>query len=428
MAEILRANLLTRFNFILATLLVVILVVGEPQDALFGIVLVANALIGIAQETRAKRTLDRLALLNAPLARVVRSGIAHGVPMDDIVLDDLIEARPGDQIVADRMVGASDALEVDESLLTGESHPVHKTWGRLPALRQFRRRRFGALPGHCGGRRRLCPPTGRGGPSILPGALGSNGGDQPNSPLHHLGHRPGGPPTMLSQLHANDSVDVVLSDTVAPLVGMMPQGLVLLTSITFAVAAVGLARHQVLGQQLPAVEGSAQVDVVCFDKTGTLTDGTLAYDHVVRLAPNVPIEEALGFLGQADDSNETLAVIARRFPVAPWIAGSRVAFSSARKWSGVDFAEHRAWVLGAPEILVGDHPTAAIEAARLAIASYRVLALARSKAPMDGDQLPVDLEPMALVVLGERLRNLSGDLRHFWFSPSVQPPLDRLAG
>src|SRR6266480_2869181 len=128
-AEILRANILTRFNFILGALLAVILAVGEPQDALFGLVLVANALIGIAQELRAKRTLDRLAVLSAPRVRVIRGAAPQDIAVDEVVADDLVDLRAGDQLVADGVVRASASLQADESLLTGESEPVDKRAG-----------------------------------------------------------------------------------------------------------------------------------------------------------------------------------------------------------------------------------------------------------------------------------------------------------
>src|SRR5215475_3313281 len=127
--EILRANILTRFNFILGVLLAVILAFGQPQDALFGIALITNALIGIGQELRAKRTLDRLAVLSAPRVRVIRDGAPHEIAVDELVADDLVDLRAGDQLVADGVVRASEGLEADESLLTGESEPVDKRAG-----------------------------------------------------------------------------------------------------------------------------------------------------------------------------------------------------------------------------------------------------------------------------------------------------------
>src|SRR5215469_1356379 len=128
-ADILRANIFTRFNLILGVLLAVILAFGQPQDALFGIVLVTNALIGIGQELRAKRTLDKLAVLSAPRVRVIREGAPRDIAVDELVADDLVDLRAGDQLVADGMVRESASLQADESLLTGESEPVDKRAG-----------------------------------------------------------------------------------------------------------------------------------------------------------------------------------------------------------------------------------------------------------------------------------------------------------
>ena len=169
-AEILRANILTRFNFILGTLLAVILVVGQPQDALFGIVLVTNALIGIGQELRAKLTLDRLAVLSAPRVQVVRDGQPSEIAVAELVAGDLVRLRPGDQLVADGVVRASVSLQADESLLTGESEPVEKRAGDHLLSGSFvvagRR-----LPGDGGGRGCVCPQAGRRGAAFHAGAL-----------------------------------------------------------------------------------------------------------------------------------------------------------------------------------------------------------------------------------------------------------------
>jgi cation-transporting P-type ATPase E len=404
-AEILRANLLTRFNFILGSLLAVILVVGKPQDALFGIVLVANALIGIAQEVRAKRTLDRLALLNAPRAKAVRDGTVHDISVNEVVLDDLIEVRPGDQVVADGIVRVSDALEVDESLLTGESQPVPKSSGDSVLSGSFVAAGSGRYQTTAVGDEAYARRLGVQARQFSP--VRSELMEGINRFLRYVTWAivPVGILTTVSQLHANDSVDQALSGTVAALVGMVPQGLVLLTSIAFAVAAVGLARHRVLVQQLPAVEGLARVDVVCFDKTGTLTDGTLSFDRLVPWGGESAVGEALGAMAHSPDANETFGAIARQFPAVPgWAAQRRVAFSSARKWSGVEFAGQGTWVVGAPEVVIGENASGAAEAARLATDGYRVVAAARSDSQLDGERLPPDLELVALVVLAERLR------------------------
>jgi len=211
---------------------------------------------------------------------------------------------------------------------------------------------------------------------------------------------------VLSQLHTSENVREGATSTVAALVGMVPQGLVLLTSVAFGVAAVTLARRRVLVQQLPAVEGLARVDVVCFDKTGTLTDGTVAFDSLVRLDDSAPAEAALGALADDQARNATLAAIGQAFPPSPgWARQDAVPFSSARKWSAATFAGHGTWVLGAPEIVLADIPDGLLpRAADLAASGQRVLALACTTESLDGQTLPHGLHAVAFIVLAERLR------------------------
>jgi len=188
---------------------------------------------------------------------------------------------------------------------------------------------------------------------------------------------------------------------------MVPQGLVLLTSVAFGAAALTLARRQVLVQQLPAVEGLARVDVLCFDKTGTLTDGTVAFDSLIRLDDQAPAEAALGALADDEARNATLAAIGQAFPPPQgWARQDAVPFSSARKWSAASFAGHGTWVLGAPEIvLAGSQDRLLSRAADLAEGGRRVLALAHASGPLDGQALPQGLHGVAFIVLTERLRS-----------------------
>jgi len=187
---------------------------------------------------------------------------------------------------------------------------------------------------------------------------------------------------------------------------MVPQGLVLLTSVAFGVAAVTLARRQVLVQELPAVEGLARVDVVCFDKTGTLTDGNIVFDRVERLDDRAPVEDALGALAAEEDRNATLNAIAAAFPAADgWQRTGFVPFSSARKWSAATFGDHGTWVLGAPEnVWSGRDGGVSGKAERLAATGQRVLLLARTDAPLDGETLPASLDAVALVLFEEQVR------------------------
>ena len=415
-AEILRANLLTRFNFILGTLLAVILVAGQPQDALFGIVLVTNALIGIGQELRAKLTLDRLAVLSAPRVRVIRDGAPREIPVADLVPGDLVDLRAGDQLVADGVVRASASLQADESLLTGESDPVDKGAGDRLLSGSFVVAGSGGYQATGVGAeayaRRLAAEARRF--TLVRSELMEG----INRILRYITWAivPVATLTLISQLHVHDTARDALTATVAALVGMVPQGLVLLTSVAFGVAAVTLARRRVLVQQLPAVEGLARVDVVCFDKTGTLTDGTISFDTLIRLDDQAPAEAALGALADEENPNATLAAIGQVFPPpGGWARQAAVPFSSARKWSAASFAGYGTWVLGAPEIVLdGDGQEYLAQAAGLAASGRRVLVLARAAGVPDGESLPSGLLPTAFIVLAERLRSDAGPaIRYF---------------
>jgi len=415
-AEILRANILTRFNFILGALLAVILVAGQPQDALFGIVLVTNALIGIGQELRAKRTLDRLAVLSAPRVQVVRDGTPREIAVGELVADDLVHLRPGDQLVADGVVRTSTSLQADESLLTGESEPVQKQGGDRLLSGSFVVAGSGnyqaTAVGAAAYARKLAAEARRF--TLVRSELM----DGINRILRYVTWAivPVAALMLISQLHVHDSAREALTGTVAALVGMVPQGLVLLTSVAFGVAAVTLARRRVLVQQLPAIEGLARVDVVCFDKTGTLTDGTIVFDTLIRLDGQAPVEAALGALADEENPNATLAAIGQAFAPPPgWVRQMAVPFSSARKWSAASFAGHGTWVLGAPEmVLAGEQQKYLSEAAGLAASGHRVLVLARAAGALDSESLPQSLRGAAFIVFAERLRSdIAGTIEYF---------------
>src|SRR6516165_5962463 len=243
-AEIFRANILTRFNLILGVLLAVILAFGQPQDALFGIVLVANALIGIGQELRAKRTLDQLAVLSAPRVRVVRDGAPAEIAVDEVVADDLVDLRAGDQLVADGVVRASASLQADESLLTGESEPVDKHMGDRLLSGSFVVAGSGDYQATGVGAeayaRKLAAQARRF--TVVRSELIAG----INQILRYVTWAI--PPVavllIISQLHTQENRQEAATSTVAALVGMVPQGLVLLTSVAFGAAAVTLRSEE----------------------------------------------------------------------------------------------------------------------------------------------------------------------------------------
>jgi cation-transporting ATPase E len=403
-AQIVRANVFTRFNALLGVLLVLILIVGPIQDALFGIVLVANALIGIIQELRAKRTLDRLTLLTAPKASIVRDGAVEERSPSDVVRDDVLALEPGEQVVVDGEVLAAEGLEVDESLLTGESEPVVKQPGDrvlsgsfvAAGTGRFRATKIGAEAYAT----RIAQDARR---FTLTRSELRSGIDQI---LRYVTFAivPTAALLFVSQLRAHDGWRAAMSGAVAGTVAMVPEGLVLLTSVAFSVAVVRLAKQRVLVQELPAVEGLARVDVLCIDKTGTLTEGRLALDRIERLDEGLDAEPVFAALAAADPApNATARAIGEALPAAGgWTVERTVPFSSARKWSAASFVGHGAWVLGAPEVLTEDRDVRArVQAA--AEAGSRVVLLARA-AGLDEERMPDGIEPVAMAVLTDRLR------------------------
>ncbi len=418
-AQIVRANVFTRFNAILGVMLAIILVVGPLQDALFGIVLIANAGIGIVQELRAKRTLDRLTLLTAPKARVVRDGDLHEVAVGDVVLDDVLDVGAGSEIVVDGEVLASRGLEVDESLLTGESDAVEKSTADEVLSGSFVAAGAGRYRATKVGAEAYAVQLAEDARRFTLTRSELRSGIDTILTYVTWAIVPTAALLFVSQMRARDDWREAMSGAVAGTVAMVPEGLVLLTSLAFAVAVVRLAKRKVLVQELPAVEGLARIDVLCIDKTGTLTEGKLAVQEVEPLDGDAAgLENVLAALAAADPSpNATTNAIAERFPDASgWRATSGVPFSSSRKWGASAFEEHGAWFLGAPDVMLtavdgADELRGRVRA--IADQGHRVLLVARAQALAD-EQLPPDLEPAGIVVLGDRPRPDAADtLRYF---------------
>jgi cation-transporting ATPase E len=427
-SEIARANLLTPFNGLLFTLFVIILITGRWQNALFGGVIVANAAIGIFQEVRAKRTLDRLAVLNAPHARAIRDGAEAEIAVGDIVQDDLLILRSGDQVPADGTVVSSNGLECDESLLTGESDPIDKNPGddvRSGAIVVAGSGTFVATKvGAEAYAVQLAAEAKRFTITHSELVAGTNKLLKWISLLMIVV----GPLLLWSQFHIqkdDEGWQDAVTGAVAGLVGMVPEGLVLLTSLAFMLGTVTLARRQTLVQELPAVEGLARVDVVCLDKTGTLTHGDVQFDtmHVLDGCTEADVHEALALLTRSDTANATAAAVAAVVPDGTWVEIDAVPFSSARKWSASVTDGQGSWVFGAPEMILpapsGDAQAAARgRADEIASSGSRVLLLVRCEtAPVRSGNdatLPDDLVPAALVVLAEHVRDDAPDtLRYF---------------
>jgi cation-transporting P-type ATPase E len=429
--QIVRGNLLTRFNLLLGSLLAVILVVGPLQDALFGLVIVANTLVGIVQEVRAKRTLDRLEVVNAPRARVVRDGQVGELAVGQVVLDDVLEVAAGDQVVVDGEVLEAAGLEVDESLLTGESETVTRQPGERLLSGSFVAAGSGRYRATKVGREAYAVQLTEEARRFTLARSELRAGVDQILKYVTWALVPTAVLLFVSQLRLAHGVRAGLSGAVAGTVAMVPEGLVLLTSVAFAVGVVRLGRRQVLVRELPAVETLARVDVICFDKTGTITAGDLAVQELVPQdgTGRAAAAAALGALAAADPNpNATLRAIGQAFPAPDgWRAEAAVPFSSARKWSGASFAGRGAFLLGAPEVLLADgagspggNGALLRRAEQIAVEGRRVVLLATSDGPLDSERAPSALVPRAMVVIGDQVRGDAADTVAWFAAEGVQ--------
>lgn len=427
-ADIVRANVFTRFNAIIGVLWLIMLFVAPIQDSLFGFVIIANTGIGIIQELRAKKTLDGLAVIGEARPTVRRDGVAAEISTSGIVLGDLIELGPGDKVVVDGVVAEADGMEIDESLLTGEADPVLKRPGDPVMSGSFvvaggggftatkvGREAYAAQLAEEASRFTLVHSELRSGIStilkyvtwmMIPTALG----------------------LVISQLVVkNNDFKESVARTVGGIVPMIPEGLVLLTSVAFAIGVIRLGRRQCLVQELPAIEGLARVDVVCLDKTGTLTEGGMDVTELRMLngADESYVRKVLGALGESDPRpNASLQAVIDAYPDAvDWRCTESLPFSSARKYSGAAFSEGdgevSTWLLGAPDVLLPAGDPALGEVDRLNEQGLRVLLLARAATDLESPDVAAGALATALVVLEQRLRPDAADTLAYFGEQNV---------
>ena len=438
--DIVRANVFTLFNGIIFAAMVLVLITGSWRDAVFGFVIIINTGIGIVTELRAKRTLDKLSILVASEFLVRRDGKDVEVPHNEIVLDDLLWIRAGEQVPADGQIIQTWGLELDESMLTGESRTVrHKVgeqvYSGATAVSGMALVKVNAVGSHSYAAtltaqakvyKKTVSDLNKGINTILKFMTFLV------VPLCIL--------LILSQIHTVGGWGTALStgewrqavvSAVAGVVGMIPEGLVLLTSLNFAVAAMRLARHNTLVQELESVETLARVDALNLDKTGTITDGGIAFNRLVMLdSANAAAEQAatqaLYDCCNEEQPNGTGQAVLAGLKAQGYGAGaveSRVPFSSARKWSAVR-KSGETWYMGAPEVIIsaleGDYSSVLQQVNEYANDGNRVLLVARSTAPLsplrglrdaveganvsDDPQLDVQAEPVALVLCSEKIR------------------------
>ncbi len=421
--EIVRANVFTRINAIFAVLFGIIVAIGRVvPDGLFGLLIIANSAIGMIQELRAKKTLDQLAIVGQAKPVVRRDGVSVEVAPHEVVLDDVIELGPGDKIVVDGVALAVEGMEVDESLLTGESDPVVKQPGDQVLSGSFVCAGTGSYRATKVGREAYAAKLAEEASKFtLVSSELRSGIDKILRFITFL-LIPAGALSIYNQLFNNSqALPDALSGMVAALVPMVPEGLILLTSMAFAVGVIRLGKRQCLVQELPAIEGLARVDTVCADKTGTLTENGMRLSEVRVLDPQARVHEALAALAVADPRpNASLEAIAEAHPDAPgWQLSAAAPFSSARKWSGASFAGEGDWVLGAPDVLLAEDDPVRAEAESTGAQGLRVLLLGRGSLAVDDAQAPGVVRPVALVVLEQRIRPDAKETLDFFAEQNV---------
>lgn len=418
-AQILRGNLMTLFNLLNLVLAILVISVGSYKNALFMIVIILNAVIGTVQELRAKKTVEKLSVISAPTALAVRSGREVKLGVSELVLDDVMVLKSGMQICADGVVLEGE-IEVNESLLTGESDPILKRPGDGLMSGSF------VVSGRANAR------VDKVGDDNYAAQLTRDAQrlKKPNSELMKSLNAlirvisvvilPLGAALFIkSRFILHESLQDGVVSTVAAMVGMIPEGLILLTSVALAVGVIRLAQRKTLVQELYCMETLARVDVLCLDKTGTITEGSMEVQGIIPLAASEDqVRTDMGILASAmQDDNPTFAALRAAFPPIQGSAPLKVVpFSSARKWSGARFEKLGSLVLGAGEFVLGaDYQSIRGRVEECAQKGQRVLVLAQSDQDFQGEQgLPQGLKPLALLTLADKIRpEAAGTLRFF---------------
>ena len=423
--QILRDNIVTPFNLLNLILAVLVLLTGSWKNCLFMGVIVCNILIGTVQEIRAKRIIDRLSLIAAPKAHVLRGGHTVEIPLSELVLDDLMVLSAGSQVCADAEV-VEGSCEVNESLLTGESDPVLKKTGDQLLSGSF------VVSGRCKAQAvrvgaesyaakitRSAKYLKRPDSEIMSGI---------NKLIRYIGLTliPVGAALFIKAVFfSGDDVSAAVVGTVAALIGMIPEGLVLLISVILAVSVIRLSRRGALVQELFSIEMLSRVDVLCLDKTGTITQGAMQVDQVVPLgAESVETlrAAAAAVVAATGDENPTAAAVGELCPASGWHAAAAVPFSSARKWSGASFPHRGTWVLGAGEFVLGADYAAILPRCREAAErGERVLVLAVSEEPFSlQDGLPPGLRAAGLLFLSDKIRPGAQETLAYFTSQGVE--------
>ena len=426
--QILRANLFTSFNAINVVLAVIIILAGSPKNAIFVGVIFVNTLIGVAQELRAKDILEKLSVISMAQAKVLRNGEINEIPIDNIVLDDVLYLETGMQVLADAEVIENNGLEVDESMLTGESDAIGKREGDALLSGSF------IVAGECYAR------VNKVGKETYSSSLAEEAKQFKitNSELQSAINKIFKvllwiiiPLTILltvTQLRVPDATwQSAAIGTVSGIIGMIPEGLVLLTSATFIVSIIKLSKFDTLVQELCATEVLARVDVLCLDKTGTLTQGDLKLSEVrvIGDTDKLEVDRALAALvHNLPSKNPTQKAILDKYKEYDQNLKciDKIPFSSKRKWGGLTFEGNLgSWILGAPEVILGkEYVFIKNMVEEEAKKGKRVLLLAKFHGEELSDSLLGKIESIALLLIEDIIREAAPDVLDYFNKQGVE--------
>lgn len=408
--EIVRSNVCTYFNLVFAVIAVLLAIVGAWSDMLFLPIIVANTCIGIIQEVHSKKVLDKLSILNAPHAVVIRDGKRQEIPADQLVLDDIVEFSAGSQIPADAKV-VSGELQVNESLITGESDEIEKREGDSLLSGSF------VVSG------KACARLEKVGKDsyiskLTLQATKSKKGEQ-SEMIRSLNYLimvmgiiiiPIGIALFVQSFIYNEGTfHDSITGMVAAIIGMIPEGLYLLTSVALAVSSVRLAQKKVLIHDMKCIETLARVNVLCVDKTGTITEpGMHVYDFsVLDGADQLEISQLLAdFVAAQEKDNATMEALKAHFSNGSGMRAREVySFSSETKYSGAVMNDGKSYVIGAPEfVLRGQFAQYQEQIATYSSKGYRVLVFAEYEGTLDRKPLTEPVLPLCFVMLANPIR------------------------
>ncbi|MCI7226067.1 MAG: HAD-IC family P-type ATPase [Lachnospiraceae bacterium] len=407
-SDIVKEHSLTYFNFLNLFLAVLVALTGQFKNMTFMGVILINTAIGIVQELKVKKLIDQISVMTAARTRVIREGVTKEIDVSDVVIDDVILVESGEQVCADCRLLDATGIEVNESMLTGESRPVKKQAGEELMSGSYLVSGSGVAKVFHVGENNYAATLAK------KAKIKKRASSQMQEIIKKIIKIDGvllipvGILLYLSQRGIAETTSDAVVNTVAGVIGMIPEGLVLLTSVSFVLGVGRLARKKALVQEMEAIEALARVNVLCLDKTGTITTGKLDVVDVVPVQEEQSPEEITTIMGELtwafDDVNSTQDALRKKFKkIGKWKAEEKIPFSSDRKYRAAFFEEHGGYALGAPEFLVPENTQLMERVNQYSAEGMRVLLLA--SATLKAEEMKLEeVKPLGLIIIEDQIR------------------------